>query len=43
MKQTLAKFGSEPNIASPQDFTAFLNGETKKWSDVAKASRVQID
>jgi tripartite-type tricarboxylate transporter receptor subunit TctC len=43
MKETLAKFGSEANITSPQEFTAFLAGETKKWGDVAKAARVQVD
>jgi tripartite-type tricarboxylate transporter receptor subunit TctC len=43
MKETLAKFGSEANITSPQEFTTFLAGETKKWGDVAKAARVQVD
>jgi tripartite-type tricarboxylate transporter receptor subunit TctC len=43
MQATLAKFGSSANIMSPQDFTAFIAGETKKWSDVAKAARVQVD
>jgi tripartite-type tricarboxylate transporter receptor subunit TctC len=43
MQATLAKFGSEANITSPQDFAAFIAGETKKWGDVAKAARVQID
>jgi tripartite-type tricarboxylate transporter receptor subunit TctC len=43
MKETLAKFGSEANITSPQEFTTFLASETKKWGDVAKAARVQVD
>ena len=43
MNDTLVKFGSEAKITSPQDFTAFLAGETKKWGEVAKAARVQID
>jgi hypothetical protein len=43
MKDTLAKFGSEANITSPQEFATFLAGETKKWGDVAKAARVQVD
>ena len=43
MQATLAKFGSEANITSPQDFAAFIAGETKKWGDVARAARVQID
>jgi tripartite-type tricarboxylate transporter receptor subunit TctC len=43
MRETLAKFGSEPNITSPQQFTTFLAGETRKWGEVAKAARVQLD
>ena len=43
MQETLAKFGSEPNITSPQQFTAFLAGETKTWGEVAKTAGVQLD
>jgi tripartite-type tricarboxylate transporter receptor subunit TctC len=43
VKDTLAKFCSEANITSPQEFSTFLSGETKKWGDVAKAARVQVD
>src|ERR1700730_2540391 len=43
MKATLAKFGSEANIASPQEFAAFMAGETQKWSNVAKAAHVEIE
>jgi hypothetical protein len=43
MRETLAKFGSEPNRTSPQQFTTFLAGETRKWGEVAKAARVQLD
>jgi tripartite-type tricarboxylate transporter receptor subunit TctC len=43
MQATLTKFGSEANITSPQAFAAFLAGETKKWGEVAKAARVQLD
>jgi len=43
MQDTLAKFGSEPRIMSPPDFTAYIAGETKKWGDVARAARVQVD
>jgi tripartite-type tricarboxylate transporter receptor subunit TctC len=43
MKDTLAKFGSEAKVTSPQEFTTFLAGETKKWGEVAKAARVQVD
>jgi tripartite-type tricarboxylate transporter receptor subunit TctC len=43
MQDTLAKFGSTAKITTPQEFEAFLADETKKWADVAKAARVQID
>jgi tripartite-type tricarboxylate transporter receptor subunit TctC len=43
MQDRLATFGSEANIMSAPDFSAFISGETKKWSDVAKAAHVQID
>jgi hypothetical protein len=43
MKATLAKFGSEAKIASPQEFAAFMAGETQKWSNVAKAAHVEIE
>jgi tripartite-type tricarboxylate transporter receptor subunit TctC len=43
MQELLTKFGSEPRIGSPQDFAAFLAGETKRWGDVAKAANVVVD
>jgi len=43
MRETLAKFGSEANVMSPQDFAAFIAAESKKWGDVARAARVQVD
>ncbi len=43
MRDTLARFGSEPKVLSPQDFAAFMAAEAKKWADVAKAARVQVD
>jgi tripartite-type tricarboxylate transporter receptor subunit TctC len=43
MQETLAKFGSEPRAMSPSDFAAFIAGETRKWGDVARAARVQLD
>jgi tripartite-type tricarboxylate transporter receptor subunit TctC len=43
MKATLAKFGSEAKITSPLEFTAFMAAETQKWSNVAKAARVEIE
>ena len=43
VRELLAKFGSEPRIGTPQEFAAFLAGETRKWSEIAKAANVSID
>ena len=41
MKQSLAKFNVEPNIASPQEFSTFLAAEARKWADIVKATEHQ--
>jgi tripartite-type tricarboxylate transporter receptor subunit TctC len=41
--ELLTKLGSTARIGSPQDFAAFLAGETRKWADIAKAANVLID
>jgi tripartite-type tricarboxylate transporter receptor subunit TctC len=43
IKSTLANFGSQPLIGSPQDFSAFMASEAKKWADIVRASGVKID
>lgn len=43
MRQSLAKFNVEPNIASPQDFRAFLAAEAKKWGDIVKAANIKVE
>jgi tripartite-type tricarboxylate transporter receptor subunit TctC len=43
VRDLLAKFGSQPRIGTPQEFAAFLAGETRKWSEIAKAANVSID
>ena len=43
MRATLAKFGSEPRISSPADFSAFMIAESRKWGSVAKAAGVVVD
>jgi len=43
VRELLAKFGSQPRIGTPQEFAAFLAGETRKWSEIAKAANVSID
>jgi len=41
--ELLAKFGSTARIGSPQEFSTFLAGETRRWGDVAKAANVSVD
>jgi tripartite-type tricarboxylate transporter receptor subunit TctC len=43
MKELVVKFGSEVRIGSPQEFAAFLAGETQKWARIAKAAAVSVD
>ena len=43
VRELLAKFGSEPRIGTPQEFATFLAGETRKWSEIAKAANVSIE
>jgi tripartite-type tricarboxylate transporter receptor subunit TctC len=43
MSAALARFGSQARIGSPEEFAAFLAGETRKWSAVARAAGVAID
>jgi tripartite-type tricarboxylate transporter receptor subunit TctC len=43
MKQSLAKFNVEPNIASPQEFSVFLAAEARKWADIVKATNIKIE
>jgi tripartite-type tricarboxylate transporter receptor subunit TctC len=43
MKDLLIKFGSQARIGTPQEFGAYLAGETRKWSDIAKAANVSVD
>jgi len=43
MTELLTKFGSQARIGSPQDFATFLAGETRKWTEIAKAANVSVD
>jgi tripartite-type tricarboxylate transporter receptor subunit TctC len=35
--------GTEPYTTSPQEFTAMIRAETKKWGDVIKAGNITLD
>jgi tripartite-type tricarboxylate transporter receptor subunit TctC len=43
MKQSLAQFNVEPNIASPQEFKEFLAAEARKWGGIIKATNIKIE
>jgi tripartite-type tricarboxylate transporter receptor subunit TctC len=38
----LASLGSEARGSSPQEFRAFLEAETRKWSDVMKQANIKV-
>jgi tripartite-type tricarboxylate transporter receptor subunit TctC len=43
MKQSLARFNVEPNIASLQEFGTFLAAEARKWADIVKATGIKVE
>ena len=43
MKQSLAKFNVEPNIASPGEFSTFVAAEARKWADIVKATGIKVE
>jgi len=43
MRANIAKLGSQVSIGTPQDFAEFIEGEFRKWSEVARSRRIKID
>jgi tripartite-type tricarboxylate transporter receptor subunit TctC len=43
MQDFVARFGSQVRIGSPQEFAAFLAGETGKWANIARAASVSVE
>jgi tripartite-type tricarboxylate transporter receptor subunit TctC len=43
IKATLAKFGSEPLVGSPQEFGTFIAAEAVKWAEIVKLAGVKVD
>ncbi|MFL4980376.1 MAG: Bug family tripartite tricarboxylate transporter substrate binding protein [Xanthobacteraceae bacterium] len=43
LKDGLAKFNVEANIASPQEFAAMLAQEAEKWAGIVKAAGIKVD
>ncbi|HET9248094.1 MAG TPA: tripartite tricarboxylate transporter substrate binding protein [Xanthobacteraceae bacterium] len=42
-KQNLAKFSVEPHITMPQEFSAFLAAEARKWADIVKKTNIKVE
>jgi tripartite-type tricarboxylate transporter receptor subunit TctC len=40
---SMRRLGVEPSIGSPQEFSAFIEAELKKWAAVAQTSSISID
>jgi tripartite-type tricarboxylate transporter receptor subunit TctC len=43
MKQSLARFNVEPNIAPPREFSTFVAAEARKWADIVKATGIKVE
>ena len=43
MQASLAKFGAEARIASPQEFSAFLAAETERWAALVKTANIKAE
>jgi tripartite-type tricarboxylate transporter receptor subunit TctC len=43
MQDLVVRFGSQVRIGSPQEFAAFLAGETGKWANIARAAAVSVE
>ncbi len=43
VKETMSGMGNDPVIKSPEETLAFIQGEMKKYGDIAKAINLQID
>jgi tripartite-type tricarboxylate transporter receptor subunit TctC len=42
-KQNLGKFSVEPHITTPQEFSAFLAAEARKWADIVKKTNIKVE
>jgi tripartite-type tricarboxylate transporter receptor subunit TctC len=43
IREVLDKFSSEPLGGTPQEFTAFVAAESKKWSEIIRLTGVKIE
>jgi tripartite-type tricarboxylate transporter receptor subunit TctC len=43
MRANLKKLGAEPTIETPEQFTAFIAGELRKWTMIADTAGIKVD
>jgi tripartite-type tricarboxylate transporter receptor subunit TctC len=43
LKEKLAAIGNQCLNSTPEEFTAFIRTETRKWADVVKRSGAKVD
>jgi tripartite-type tricarboxylate transporter receptor subunit TctC len=43
MRQNLKKLGAEPTIETPEQFSAFIAGELRKWTMIADMVGIKVD
>jgi tripartite-type tricarboxylate transporter receptor subunit TctC len=43
IKETLARFSSEPLGGTPEEFAAMISAEAKKWAEIVRVSGVKMD
>ena len=43
VQQSFTKFGADTKIATPQQFTALISDQYRKWSAVAKVNPMNLD
>jgi tripartite-type tricarboxylate transporter receptor subunit TctC len=43
IQETLAKFSSEPLGGSPEEFTAFVAAESRKWAEIIRLAGVKVE
>jgi tripartite-type tricarboxylate transporter receptor subunit TctC len=43
LRAALKKLGATPTIESPEQFSAFIAAETRKWTEIAKSAGISVD
>lgn len=43
LRASLKKLGAEPTVETPEQFTAFIAGELRKWTTIADTAGIKVD